>query len=108
MYLKVLCRKKLYSHNLNKQQNINFYTKYYFLKLLLVLNGGGTDDVFAPVEVLRALKRHGWMVSSGEQDAHELFNVIVSTLQEESNKAFKVSKINIKIFITNSNIIQSE
>lgn len=56
------------------------------------MNGDDAGDVYAPLEVLTALKKHGWIVSSGEQDAHELFNVIVSTLQEESNRALKVCK----------------
>lgn len=55
-----------------------------------MLNGDGKGDAHAPVEVLSALKRHGWMVPCGEQDAHELFHVIVSTLQDENRKVVKV------------------
>lgn len=55
-----------------------------------MLNGEGTGETHSPIDVLNALKRHGWMLPSGEQDAHELFHVIISTLQEENKKMSKV------------------
>lgn len=58
-----------------------------------MLNGEGVAEAHSPIEVLTALKRHGWVVPSGEQDAHELFHVIVSTLQEENKKISKAGSL---------------
>lgn len=32
---------------------------------------------------MKALSARGWVISPGEQDAHELFHVLVDTLEEE-------------------------
>lgn len=44
------------------------------------------QGTYAPVAVINALKRLGWVIPSVEQDAHELLNVILTTLDEESQR----------------------
>lgn len=56
--------------------------------VLLVLNGEHDHDAvisdpYAPTEVISALLRHSWVISPGEQDAHELFHVLLETLEDE-------------------------
>ncbi|XP_030754344.1 ubiquitin carboxyl-terminal hydrolase 30 homolog [Sitophilus oryzae] len=56
--------------------------------VLSVVNGTNksVQDSFAPAAVINALKRLGWVIPAGEQDAHELLNVILTTLDEETQK----------------------
>lgn len=56
--------------------------------VLSVVNGTNkaVQDTYAPAAVINALKRLGWVIPAGEQDAHELLNVILTTLDEESQK----------------------
>lgn len=56
--------------------------------VLSVVNGTNksVQDSFAPAAVINALKRLGWVIPPGEQDAHELLNVILTTLDEETQK----------------------
>ncbi|CAL4095119.1 unnamed protein product, partial [Meganyctiphanes norvegica] len=53
-------------------------------KLLKVLNndGGHGGDACAG-EVLMALRGQGWVISTDEQDTHELFHVLTATLDDE-------------------------
>jgi ubiquitin carboxyl-terminal hydrolase 30 len=52
--------------------------------MLTVLNGKvGYDDPYSPSDLIQSLFAQGWVMSPGEQDAHELFHVIVTTLEEE-------------------------
>ncbi|CAH1977818.1 unnamed protein product [Acanthoscelides obtectus] len=53
-----------------------------------VVNGTNKSvrDTYAPAAVINALKRLGWVIPAGEQDAHELLNVILTTLDEETQK----------------------
>lgn len=53
-------------------------------KLLKVLNndGGYGGDACAG-EVLMALRGQGWVISTDEQDTHELFHVLTATLDDE-------------------------
>lgn len=53
-----------------------------------VVNGTNKSiqETYAPAAVINALKRLGWVIPSGEQDAHELLNVILATLDEEIQK----------------------
>lgn len=44
------------------------------------------QESYAPAAVINALKRLGWVIPAGEQDAHELLNVILTTLDEETQK----------------------
>lgn len=55
---------------------------------VLVINGTNksVQDTYAPAAVINALKRLGWVIPAGEQDAHELLNVLLTTLDEESQK----------------------
>ena len=45
-------------------------------------------EEFCPMPVLEALRAHRWVISSEEQDAHEMLNVLTETLDEESISAF--------------------
>ncbi|XP_018569567.1 ubiquitin carboxyl-terminal hydrolase 30 homolog [Anoplophora glabripennis] len=56
--------------------------------VLSVVNGTNksVQDTYAPAAVINALKRLGWVIPAGEQDAHELLNVILTTLDEETQK----------------------
>nr|XP_023024501.1 ubiquitin carboxyl-terminal hydrolase 30 homolog [Leptinotarsa decemlineata] len=56
--------------------------------VLSVVNGTNksVQETFAPAAVINALKRLGWVIPAGEQDAHELLNVILTTLDEETQK----------------------
>lgn len=44
------------------------------------------QETYAPAAVINALKRLGWVIPTGEQDAHELLNVLLTTLEEETQK----------------------
>lgn len=57
------------------------------------------DDV-APIEVITSLGPL-WNFDPGHQDAHELFHVILSALQNEIQTPNRVSKLNIKIKLIN-------
>jgi ubiquitin carboxyl-terminal hydrolase 30 len=54
----------------------------------LVVNGTNKSvkETYAPAAVINALKRLGWVIPAGEQDAHELLNVLLTTLDEETHK----------------------
>lgn len=57
--------------------------------VLSVINGthkSVQETSYAPAAVINALKRLGWVIPAGEQDAHELLNVILTTLDEEIQK----------------------
>lgn len=56
--------------------------------VLSVVNGTNksVQESYAPAAVINALKRLGWVIPAGEQDAHELLNVILTTLDEETQK----------------------
>lgn len=49
------------------------------------------EDPLDPSTLIEALRRHGWAINRGEQDAHELFHLLMSTLEEEAHKANAVS-----------------
>lgn len=51
------------------------------------------SGVFAPAAVMAALRRLGWAIPAGEQDAHELLHVILSSLTEESSKKTNIVSI---------------
>ncbi|XP_018325846.1 ubiquitin carboxyl-terminal hydrolase 30 homolog [Agrilus planipennis] len=62
--------------------------------VLSVVNGthkSVQETTYAPAAVINALKRLGWVIPAGEQDAHELLNVILSTLDEEVQKSSRKS-----------------
>jgi len=63
---------------------------YYLLKVLSGEHRGDSEveDPLAPAELMLALQQHGWSISrSQEQDAHELFHLLMVTLEEEAHKA---------------------
>jgi len=52
--------------------------------MLAALNGTGqAEDPYTPSKLIQSLISQGWFIPHGEQDAHELFHVIVATLEEE-------------------------
>lgn len=65
----------------------------------IVINGthkSVQETSYAPAAVINALKRLGWVIPAGEQDAHELLNVILTTLDEE------IQKMSRKVCIENT------
>ena len=48
-----------------------------------VLNDLGAAETPNAGTVLAALRSHGWMISPDEQDAHELFHVLTTTMDDE-------------------------
>ncbi|XP_071093898.1 ubiquitin carboxyl-terminal hydrolase 30-like [Haliotis cracherodii] len=58
------------------------------LKVLNVVNDNTLDgsDPCSPGEVITALRLRRWVISPEEQDAHELFQVLTETLDEETSQ----------------------
>lgn len=48
---------------------------------------------YAPGDVMVALKRLGWAIPPGEQDAHELFHVLLTSLDEETPKLARMVRM---------------
>lgn len=40
-------------------------------------------EIWAPASLFRALRAHRWVINTDEQDAHEFFQVLLSTVEEE-------------------------
>ncbi|XP_054290808.1 ubiquitin carboxyl-terminal hydrolase 30 homolog isoform X1 [Macrosteles quadrilineatus] len=62
---------------------------YYLLKVLSTEPAKlpeGIEEPLAPSGFIQALRGHGWSIGFGEQDAHELFHLIMATLEEEAHK----------------------
>lgn len=55
----------------------------YFFVSIPVLSEGTEGKNTNAQGVLRALRCHGWVISAEEQDAHELFHALTSTLDDE-------------------------
>ncbi|CAL1541551.1 unnamed protein product [Lymnaea stagnalis] len=57
-------------------------------KVLKVLNNEEEDasDPYNPSSVFHALRAKRWIISSEEQDMHELFHVLTQTLEEETSR----------------------
>lgn len=51
------------------------------------------QDVCSPAHVIRALHSRGWVISSDEQDAHELFHALTTTIEEEMSECHSVSSL---------------
>ncbi|XP_070572356.1 ubiquitin carboxyl-terminal hydrolase 30-like isoform X2 [Ptychodera flava] len=64
------------------------YMAYPLIKVTKVLcnQSEDTEDPYNPVEVLEGLRARRWVISWEEQDAHELFHVLTTTLSEEAEK----------------------
>lgn len=54
-------------------------------KIMKALNNGCMEgeEVICPDSVLKALSSHGWIIPSEQQDAHEFFHALSSTLDDE-------------------------
>lgn len=56
--------------------------------ILSALNSSeATEECLETKEVLNALMSHGWVINFQQQDAHELFQVLMSTLEEELSES---------------------
>ncbi|EFX86965.1 hypothetical protein DAPPUDRAFT_307077 [Daphnia pulex] len=49
-------------------------------------------DLFNTRQLIQSLEKHGWNLKSEEQDAHEFFNMLFTTIDEEINKKSKIVK----------------
>ncbi len=49
-------------------------------------------DLFNTRQLIQSLEKHGWNLKSEEQDAHEFFNMLFTTIEEEINKKSKIVK----------------
>lgn len=65
---------------------------YTVLGILNNLEFTECPDPYSPAPVLQALRSHGWFINREEQDAHEMLNVIMTTLEEEIQARSKTSK----------------
>lgn len=63
---------------------------YRVLSILNNLETKPVQDPYSPNLVLTALRSHGWVINTEEQDAHEMLHVVMNTLEEEI-EARKVS-----------------
>ncbi|GFT27556.1 ubiquitin carboxyl-terminal hydrolase 30 [Nephila pilipes] len=65
----------------DENQNKNCLLIKSILTVLTALNG--SDDACSGAEVIKALRAHRWIISHEEHDAHELFHVVTTTVEEE-------------------------
>jgi len=56
---------------------------YEILAVLNNLTKKVVPDPYTPSPLLIALRTHGWVINSEEQDAHEMLHVIMTTIEEE-------------------------
>ena len=104
-------RKSSTDSNIGSDQSIakpnfdvnNSILKLALLRVLRVANGSlnFSDDencekeeldpeIWAPAALFRALRAHRWVINTDEQDAHEFFQVLLSTVEEELQKEPKI------------------
>ncbi|KAK2708990.1 ubiquitin carboxyl-terminal hydrolase 30 homolog [Artemia franciscana] len=85
----------------NKYPDIDL--SHQLLKVITRVNCSDADSLeefVDPSPILHALRRHGWVIrSSEEQDCHELFHIIVSSVEEEMMDSIKKSNEEIKLNI---------
>lgn len=64
---------------------------------------------FNTKQLIQSLEKHGWNLKSEEQDAHEFFNMLFTTIDEEINsKKSKIAKgISIDELTSTTNVCQS-
>ncbi|XP_018909602.1 ubiquitin carboxyl-terminal hydrolase 30 homolog isoform X2 [Bemisia tabaci] len=57
-------------------------------KILRILNGevNGVDIPYSPIEIVSAIRKHGWTMPHSEHDAHEFFHVVLTSIEEEITK----------------------
>ncbi|BFZ04547.1 hypothetical protein BsWGS_07586 [Bradybaena similaris] len=80
-------------------------------KVLKVLNNEVKDaqDPYNPSEVFHALRAKRWVITSEEQDTHELFHVMIETLEEETSCYPRVlSLFDVQHLQNPTNVYQSE
>lgn len=65
---------------------IFFYWLYLYISVINGTHLSIDQDSYAPAEVMNALRKLGWAIPPGEQDAHELFHVLLTSLDEETPK----------------------
>ena len=60
-------------------------------------------------QLVVSLEKHGWILKSDEQDAHEFFNLLLTTVDEEVNSNKKEIGLEVSVFPNNfhSNITSS-
>jgi hypothetical protein len=60
-----------------------------------VVNGYGieSDSPLFPRAVVSALSAHGWSMGLGQQDSHELFFVLMTSLEDQTAQAAKSRNI---------------
>uniref|UniRef100_A0A1B0FLG1 ubiquitinyl hydrolase 1 n=1 Tax=Glossina morsitans morsitans TaxID=37546 RepID=A0A1B0FLG1_GLOMM len=66
------------------------------LNTLEVINGTHATlrgDPYSPGGVLRALNSLGWVIPQEEHDAHELFHIMLSSLEEEAHRPKQVGSL---------------
>lgn len=66
--------------------------------IIAVINGTHPSlrsDPYSPGAVLRVLHAQGWVIPPEEHDAHELFHVILTSLEEEAIRPKKVYDCNL-------------
>ncbi|CAG5118225.1 unnamed protein product [Candidula unifasciata] len=80
-------------------------------KVLQVLNNevDNAPDPYNPSQVFHALRARRWVITSEEQDTHELFHVMVETLEEETSSYPRVlSLFDVQHLQSPANVYQSE
>ncbi|KAH9515188.1 Ubiquitin carboxyl-terminal hydrolase 30 [Bulinus truncatus] len=77
----------LYSSATSSKANHEKLLSSTIFSILQVLNNDVNDasDPYNPSNVFRILRAKQWVISSDEQDAHELFHVLTETLEEETS-----------------------
>lgn len=44
------------------------------------------DIPYSPIEIVSAIRKHGWTMPHSEHDAHEFFHVVLTSIEEEITK----------------------
>jgi len=57
-----------------------------------------TSDPYETLQLVNSLQGHGWRLNSEEQDAHEFFNLLSTTVDEEVHLKRKTETIIPSIF----------
>ncbi|CAG0893356.1 unnamed protein product [Cyprideis torosa] len=56
-------------------------------------SGGADGSPICPVTLLESLRSHGWWIGTEEQDVHEMFCVLLDTLDEETKRSHQEIKL---------------
>jgi len=79
-------------------------TLFDVLSVLNNLSSKASSDPFCPTQLLTALRCHGWVINTEEQDAHEMLHVIITTIEEELEAKKALSKPSHASLLDISNI----